>query len=72
MNREVGDLMIVEVVGWNVTIVLEADDDNDGIVKDSTNLQHDGDRYVQIAIRRNSVLRVEDVMVIIVSIAAIA
>ena len=48
MNREVDDLMIVDV-GWNVIIVLEADDDddNDG-VKDSTNLQHDGDRYVQI------------------------
>ncbi len=42
--------MIVDV-GWNVIIVLEADDDdddNDGRVKDSTNLQHDGDRYVQI------------------------
>lgn len=43
--------MIVDV-GWNVIIVLEADDDdddnNDGRVNDSTNLQHDGDRYVQI------------------------
>jgi hypothetical protein len=50
MNREVDDLMIVDV-GWNVIIVLEADDaddDNDDGVKDSTNLQHDGDRYVQI------------------------
>ena len=50
MNGEVDDLMIVDV-GWNVIIVLEADDDdgdNDGRVKDSTNLQHDGDRYVQI------------------------
>lgn len=49
MNIEVDDLMIVDV-GWNVIIVLlEADDDdNDGRVKDSTNLQHDGDRYVQI------------------------
>lgn len=47
MNREVDDLMIVDV-GWNVIIVLEADDDDDGRVKDSTNLQHDGDRYVQI------------------------
>lgn len=50
MNRQVDDLMIVLDVGWNVIIVLEADDDddNDGRVKDSTNLQHDGDRYVQI------------------------
>ena len=47
MNREVDDLMIVDV-GWNVIIVLEANDDDDGRVKDSTNLQHDGDRYVQI------------------------
>ena len=59
MNREVDDLMIVDV-GWNVIIVLEADDDDDndnGRVKDSTNLQHDGDRYVQIiAITMISVL----------------
>ena len=69
MNRQVDDLMIVLDVGWSVIIVLEADDDdddNDGRVKDSTNLQHDGDRYVQIiAITMISVVWVEDVMVIV-------